>query len=75
MKQQKIQHLVIDMRENGGGKVASSILLTKYLSDHPFKVGDSVVAISRKFKYAHYIHPVLIYWFAMNFGAKKMEDG
>lgn len=75
IKQQKIQHLVIDMRENGGGKVASSILLTKYLSDHPFKVGDSVVATSRKFKYGHYIHPALIYWFAMNFGAKKMDDG
>jgi C-terminal processing protease CtpA/Prc len=75
MKQQKIQHLVIDMRENGGGKVASSILLTKYLSDHPFKVGDSVVAVSREFRYAHYIHPSLIYWLAMNFGAKKMKDG
>jgi C-terminal processing protease CtpA/Prc len=75
MKQQKIQHLVIDMRENGGGKVSSSILLTKYLSDHLFKVGDSVVAVSRKFKYATYIHPVWIYWLAMNFGAKKMDDG
>ncbi|MEO8171542.1 MAG: S41 family peptidase [Sediminibacterium sp.] len=75
IKKQKIEHVVIDMRENGGGKVASSILLTKYLSDHPFKVGDSVVAISRKFECGRYIHPALIYWLAMNFGAKKAEDG
>jgi C-terminal processing protease CtpA/Prc len=75
IKKQNIQHVVIDLRENGGGKVNSSILLAKYLSDHPFKVGDSVVAISRKFKYASYIHPSWAYWFAMNFGSKKKADG
>ncbi len=75
IKQQSIQHVVIDLRENSGGNVSSSILLTKYISDHPFKVGDSVVAISRKFKYGNHIHPSLVYWFAMNFGAHKMDDG
>ena len=73
--QQNIQNLVIDLRENGGGKVFNSIVLTKYLSDHSFKVGDSVVAISRKLEYGRYIHPAMIYWFAMNFGAHKMKDG
>jgi C-terminal processing protease CtpA/Prc len=72
IKQENIEHLVIDLRENGGGDVSSSILLSKYISDHPFKVGDSVFAISRKFKY---FHPGLQYWFAMNFGSHKMEDG
>ena len=72
---QKIQHLVIDLRENGGGKVRNSILLAQYLADHPFKVGDSVVAISRKFTYGHYIKPAWAYWLAMNFGAHKMDDG
>jgi C-terminal processing protease CtpA/Prc len=75
IKNLHIQHVVIDLRENGGGKVISSILLTKYLSDHPFKVGDSVVAASRKFKYGNYIHPVWTYWFAMNFGSHKAADG
>src|SRR5258708_3315208 len=75
IKNLHIQHVVIDLRENGGGKVISSILLTKYLSDHPFKVGDSVVAISRKLEYGAYIHPWWTYWFAMNFGSHKAEDG
>ncbi len=75
IREQNIPNLVIDLRTNGGGNVSNSILLTKYLADHPFKVGDSVVAISRKFSYGRYIHPSLIYWLAMNFGAHKMDDG
>jgi len=75
LQEQHIKNLVLELRTNGGGRVNNSILLTKYLSDHPFKVGDSVVAISRKFTYGRYIHPSLIYWFAMNFGSHKMDDG
>ena len=75
IEEQNISNLVIDLRTNGGGRVSNSILLSRYLSDHPFKIGDSVVAISRKLEYGRYIHPSWIYWFAMNFGAHKMEDG
>jgi C-terminal processing protease CtpA/Prc len=70
-----IQNLVIDLRENGGGNVSNSIRLTQYLADEPFKVGDTVAAISRKFEYGRYIKPTLIYWLAMNFGARKEADG
>ena len=75
IQEHDLKHLVIDLRENGGGKVTTSILLTQYLIDHPFKVGDSVVAISRQFKYGRYIKPAWPYWFAMNFGSQKMKDG
>jgi len=70
-----IQHLVMDLRENGGGNVSNSIRLTQYLADKPFRVGDTVAAISRKFEYGRYIKPTLIYWLAMNFGARKEADG
>lgn len=70
-----IQNLVIDLRENGGGNVSNSIRLTQYLIDKPFKVGDTVAAISRKFEYGRYIKPRLVYWMAMNFGARKEKDG
>ncbi|MBV9989364.1 MAG: peptidase S41 [Chitinophagaceae bacterium] len=75
LREQNIKHLVLDLRENGGGKVRSSILLAKYLADHRFKIGDTVAAISRQFEYGRYIKPVLVYWFAMNFGAHRMDDG
>ncbi|MBR2648665.1 MAG: peptidase S41 [Sediminibacterium sp.] len=70
-----ITDLIIDLRENGGGKVDNYIKLTKYLTDHPFKVGDTVQAISRKFEYGRYIHPSWIYWIAMNIGGRKEKDG
>lgn len=70
-----IQHVVLDLRENGGGKVSNSILLSKYLSDHPFKVGDTVMAQSRRFEYSRYIRPTLQYWLAMHFGSRRMDDG
>ena len=70
-----IQHLVIDLRENGGGNGSNSIRLTQYLTDKPFKVGDTVAAISRKFAYSRYIKPSFVYWMAMNFGGRKESDG
>lgn len=75
LKELAITNLVIDCRNNGGGKVDNSIRLTQYLIKHPFKIGDSVVAASRKFKYARYINPSFIYWVSMNISGTKTEDG
>lgn len=71
----QIEHLVIDLRNNSGGRVSNSTALTKYLSNQPFKIGDTVAAISRKFRYSRYIQPVVPFWLAMNFGAVKAADG
>lgn len=75
LKKDNIQHLIIDLRENGGGKIIHSIALTKYLIQEPFKIADSVVAISRKFKHGKYIQSSWLYWLAMNFSASKASDG
>ena len=75
IQEKQIPHLVIDLRENGGGQIVNSIRLTKYLTKRPFKVADSVVAISRKFEYGTYIKQSWLYWFPMNFSAHKMGDG
>ncbi len=75
LKHLAITDLVVDLRENGGGKVDNYIKLTKYITDHPFKVGDTVQAISRRFQYGQYIHPSWIYWIAMNIGGRKEKDG
>jgi len=47
LKQNQVKNLVIDLRYNGGGFVNKSILFTKYLSQKPFKVADSVYATAR----------------------------
>lgn len=75
LKKNNIQHLILDLRENGGGRISNSIALTQYLKQSPFKIADSVVAISRKFKYGRYIQSSWLYWLAMNFGASKAADG
>ena len=40
----KVKNLVIDLRYNGGGNVALSTKLTQYLTDHKFKLADSLYA-------------------------------
>jgi len=75
LKKENIEHLILDLRENGGGRISNSIALTKYLKQTPFKLADSVVAISRKFKYSKYIQSSWLYWLAMNLGASKAADG
>lgn len=42
LRKNKITNLIVDLRINGGGNISSSTLLTKYLSDKPFKIADSV---------------------------------
>ena len=45
--QQNISNLVVDLRGNGGGSVILSNLLTKYISDKPFKIADTLYALKR----------------------------
>ncbi|HRD57920.1 MAG TPA: S41 family peptidase [Ferruginibacter sp.] len=47
IRKTKIDQLILDVRSNGGGKVMSSTLLTKYLSNSPFKIADSVYSKAR----------------------------
>ncbi len=75
LKKLGIQDLAIDLRENGGGRVNNYIRLTRYLAQQPFKVGDTVAASTRNIQYKRYIKPAWPFWIAMQFSAKKMEDG
>ena len=44
LRKKNIQHLIVDIRLNGGGRVYASTLLTKYFSDSKFKIADSIYA-------------------------------
>jgi Peptidase family S41 len=71
-----IKNLVIDLRVNGGGKVAMSTLLTKYISRQPFKIADTVSTHARGLgKYASFIKGTFFNSMQMFFSARKNKDG
>ncbi len=75
LQREKIENLVIDLRENGGGNIMSSTRLTQYLIKRPFKIADTVAAISRCFSHRRYIKPWFIYWLSMHVTGRKKQDG
>jgi hypothetical protein len=75
MKKENIQHLVVDMRGNGGGSVTLSNLLTKYLVQQPFKIADTLYAIKRKSSYRKYQEDYIWNRLFMIFLTRKGRDG
>lgn len=76
LKKQHIQNLVIDIRSNGGGRVALSTLLTRYISRKPFKIADSLYARSGTLRpYTKYIKGKFINNIELFFIARKSTDG
>jgi hypothetical protein len=70
-----IQHLVVDVRSNGGGDAGNSTLLTRYLSDHRFRIADSLYAVRRTSRYSQHIRYQPIYWLMMSVVTRKQNDG
>ena len=70
-----IANVVIDLRENTGGRVDNSNLLTKYFITKPFKTGDTLAAITKNIKYKKYIRNAFFYQLAMYIFSRKMADG
>lgn len=76
IKRSKINNLVLDIRSNGGGKVAISTLLTKYISRKPFKVADTLYAVSKTLApYTKYIKGRFLNNIELFFISKKQKDG
>jgi len=75
IKKHGIRHLVIDVRSNGGGDAGNSTLLTQYIINHKFRLGDSLYAIKRSSNFTSHIRLQPIYWFMMQFVTKKRTDG
>jgi hypothetical protein len=75
LNKNKIQYLIIDVRTNGGGSVNSSTLLSKYLTDHKFKISDSLYAINRHSSYGYYIDKYFFNKLFMWIFTKKKKDG
>lgn len=72
---QNIQNLVVDLRGNGGGSVLLSNLLTKYISDKPFKIADTLYAVKKKSRYRQYENNYFLNRLFLIFLAHKKPDG
>jgi hypothetical protein len=77
IKTRSAKNLVIDIRSNGGGNIKNSTLLSRYISDHSFKIADSVVANNRgigKVPLTSFFS-VMYYALAKSVISKKEADG
>lgn len=75
IKRLNLQHLVVDVRSNGGGDAGISTFLTEYLIDHRFKIADSLYAIKRSTRYRRHVPLQPIYWLMMTAVTRKRADG
>lgn len=75
LKQNRVGHLIIDVRSNGGGSVTNSTLLSRYLTDHRFKICDSLYAVKKGSRYNHYIKDHFWNKLFMVFFTRKNRDG
>jgi hypothetical protein len=50
IEKNNIQHLVVDFRFNGGGLIANTKRITKYVAQEPFSLADSVKLTNAAFK-------------------------
>lgn len=70
-----VKNVVIDVRENTGGKLINSTFLTKFFVDKPFKTGDTIAATTNNIHYKKYIPQSYFLWLPMHLFSKKLNDG
>jgi C-terminal processing protease CtpA/Prc len=75
LQDNKITHLIIDVRSNGGGSVTNSTLISRYLTAQPFKISDTLFAVKKRSAYQHYIQNHFWNKLFMTFFTKKKKDG
>lgn len=75
MAKKHIQNLTIELRENGGGSLNSSTLLTRFIIDHPFRNADTVAGIGKSFPYPEFVQKHFLYSLFRTFFTHKKSDG
>ena len=75
LRRNRIQHLVVDIRSNGGGNVTHSNFLTRLLINRPFKLADSLYAVSRKSRFGAQVQYNSITGLFMPFITRRRADG
>ena len=75
LRREHIHNLVVDMRNNGGGSVVLSNLLTRYIADKPFKIADSLYALKRRSHFGRYEQDYFLNRLFLLFMTHKRDDG
>ena len=76
IQRNKIEHLVLDLRSNGGGDVSMYVLLTRYLRHTPFRVADTAVASAKSLApYGKYFQDRFMYGLGLRFLTHRKRDG
>ncbi|MEO7306249.1 MAG: S41 family peptidase [Ferruginibacter sp.] len=76
IKRAGISSVILDIRNNGGGRIRLSTLLTKYVSRANFKVADTSFAVAKSLRpYSKYIKQSFINNLGLFFLTKKNKDG
>lgn len=75
LRKRNVQHLILDIRNNGGGLIQRSLLLSRYIHQKPFRFIDSITAPRRSVTSIAYIQKGLIYKTAMFFMSKREQKG
>lgn len=70
-----IPNLIIDLRGNGGGSVNNSTALSRYIASKPFKIADSLYAITKKSNYGRYQQNRFWNWLFLVFMTHGKADG
>jgi C-terminal processing protease CtpA/Prc len=75
LNQKKIPHLIIDVRNNGGGLIKSSLLLTKYVQQQPFYFTDSIFSTVKTIKAPLKVKKKFIHNLGMLLLSRKAGNG
>lgn len=74
LRKKKIEHLIIDVRNNGGGLIKTSLYLTKQIQRRSFVFADSIYSKQRKIKSEAIVTKKLIYNLGLIFLSRKVND-
>lgn len=75
LNKNKIGHLIIDVRGNGGGSVTNSTQLSRFIATQKFKVSDSLYASVKQSPYQHFIQNNFWNKLFMTLFTNKKKDG
>ena len=74
LRKKKVDQLVMDVRNNGGGLIQSSLLLTRLVKQTPFTFTDSITAVTRKIESKARISKRFYANLGMAFLSRKIND-